>query len=156
MLHLKVGSFDRQAPAASALNARIYPVCGITEDELRVNNHTTFTTFVFLMTDITIFVENTDGTRNPLRAPTDMGLSLMEFLKANEHEILATCGGIALCATCHVSIIKGNENLTEISNDEYAMLDTLPNITETSRLSCQIKLNSQIDGLIIKIMGDGN
>ena len=108
------------------------------------------------MQDITIFVENADGTKTPLQAPTDMGLSLMEFLKANEYEILATCGGMALCATCHVSIVKGNESLAEISNDEYAMLDTLPNITDTSRLSCQIKLNPQIDGLVVKIMGDGN
>ena len=108
------------------------------------------------MSDITIFVENADGTLTPLQAPTDMGLSLMEFLKANEYDILATCGGMALCATCHVSVMKGNENLSEISNDEYAMLDTLPNITDTSRLSCQIKLNPQIDGLVVKIMGDGN
>jgi len=108
------------------------------------------------MSDITIFVENTDGTQTPLQAPTDMGLSLMEFLKANEYDILATCGGMALCATCHVSVIKGNENLSEISNDEHAMLDTLPNITDTSRLSCQIKLNPQIDGLVVKIMGDGH
>ena len=34
--------------------------------------------------NITIFVENNDGTQTPLEAPTDMGLSLMEFLKGNE------------------------------------------------------------------------
>ena len=108
------------------------------------------------MSDITIFVENPDGSKTPLQAPTDMGLSLMEFLKANEYDILATCGGMALCATCHVSVVNGTENLDEISNDEYAMLDTLPNITDTSRLSCQIKLDPKIDGLTVKIMGDGN
>src|ERR1035437_2089488 len=108
------------------------------------------------MRDITIFVENTNGTQTPLQAPIDLGLNLMEFFKANEYEILATCGGIALSATCHVCILKGNENLSEISNEEYAMLDTLPNITDTSRLSCQIKLNRQINGLTVKIMGDGN
>lgn len=108
------------------------------------------------MSDITIYIEKTDGTQVALQAPTDMGLSLMEFLKASGYEILATCGGMALCATCHVSVIKGNENLSEISNDEYAMLDTLPNITNTSRLSCQIKLSAQIDGLVVKIMGDGH
>ena len=107
------------------------------------------------MSDITIFVENADGSQTSLLAPTEMGLSLMEFLKANEYDILATCGGMALCATCHVSVLKGSENLSEISNDEYAMLDTLPNITDTSRLSCQIKLNEKIDGLVVKIMGDG-
>src|ERR1041385_4079006 len=108
------------------------------------------------MSDITIYVENSDGSQTPLQAPTDMGLSLMEFLKGNEYDILATCGGMALCATCHVSVLKGSENLHEISNDEYAMLDTLPNITDTSRLSCQLKLNPGMDGLVVKIMGDGH
>lgn len=108
------------------------------------------------MTDITIHVENPDGTQTPLVAPTDMGLSLMEFLKGNEYDILATCGGMALCATCHVSVVKGFDSLNPISDDEYAMLDTLPNITDTSRLSCQLKLNDSMNGVVIKIMGDGN
>jgi len=107
------------------------------------------------MSDITINIQNSDGSLTPLTAPTDMGLSLMEFLKGNEYDILATCGGMALCATCHVEIIKGFENLGEISNDEYGMLDTLPNITETSRLSCQLKLSQSMDGRIVKIWGDG-
>jgi ferredoxin, 2Fe-2S len=106
--------------------------------------------------NITIFIENPDGTKTSLEAPTDMSLSLMEFLKGNEYDILATCGGMALCATCHVSIKNGFDTLPPTSDDEYAMLDTLPNITDTSRLSCQIKLNNDIDGLTIKIMGDGN
>ncbi len=106
--------------------------------------------------DITIFVEDKNRNKTPLEAPTDMGLSLMEFLKGNEYDILATCGGMALCATCHVSITKGFDTLSAISDDEYAMLDTLPNITDTSRLACQIKLQKDIDGLILKIMGDGN
>ncbi len=108
------------------------------------------------MTDITIYIENTDGTQTSLLAPIDMGLSLMEFLKGNEYDIMATCGGMALCATCHVSVVKGFDNLHAISDDEYAMLDTLPNITDTSRLSCQLKLNEQMNDVVIKIMGDGN
>lgn len=107
------------------------------------------------MTDITIHVLNKDNTTTPLVAPTDMGLSLMEFLKGNEYDILATCGGMALCATCHVEVISGFEKLHEISDDEYAMLDTLPNITQTSRLSCQLKLSPEMDGITVKIMGDG-
>ncbi len=107
------------------------------------------------MADITINVLNPDNTITSLVAPTDMGLSLMEFLKGNEYDILATCGGMALCATCHVEVISGYENLHEISNDEGAMLDTLPNITNTSRLSCQLKLNDGMDGITVKIMGDG-
>src|SRR5579884_2536630 len=104
------------------------------------------------MSEIKVFVENPDNSRTELQAPTDMGLSLMEFLKASEYDILATCGGMALCATCHVSVIEGFDALPPISDDEYAMLDTLPNITDTSRLSCQIKLSDQADGIVVRLM----
>ena len=107
------------------------------------------------MTDIKINVQNRDGSVTTLEAPTDMGLSLMEFLKGNEYDILATCGGMALCATCHVEVLSGYEGLHEISDDEYAMLDTLPNITPTSRLACQLKLADNMNDITVKIMGDG-
>jgi 2Fe-2S ferredoxin len=107
------------------------------------------------MSDININIQNADGSLATLQGPTDMGLSLMEFLKGNEYDILATCGGMALCATCHVEVIGGFDKLNPISDDEYAMLDTLPNITDTSRLSCQLKLNPNMDNITVKIMGDG-
>jgi 2Fe-2S ferredoxin len=107
------------------------------------------------MSDIKINIQNPDNTITTLDAPTDMGLSLMEFLKGNDYDILATCGGMALCATCHVEVISGFENLPGITDDEYAMLDTLPNITSTSRLSCQLRLVDQIDNITVKIMGEG-
>ncbi|MBK9285826.1 MAG: 2Fe-2S iron-sulfur cluster binding domain-containing protein [Sphingobacteriaceae bacterium] len=107
------------------------------------------------MKDIKIIVIDQNEKETELIAPTDMGLSLMEFLKGNEYDILATCGGMALCATCHVEVLSDSVNLPAISEDEYAMLDTLPNITDTSRLSCQLKLNPEMNGLKVKIMGDG-
>lgn len=106
------------------------------------------------MQDIKINIQNNDGSITTLEAPTDMGLSLMEFLKGNEYDILATCGGMALCATCHVCVVEGFDKLSEISNDEYAMLDTLPNITDSSRLACQLRLNDALDGVVVKILGD--
>src|SRR6187399_565221 len=105
------------------------------------------------MTDININIQNPDNTITTLVAPTDMGLSLMEFLKGNEYDILATCGGMALCATCHVEVLDGFDKLGEISDDEYAMLDTLPNITDTSRLSCQLRLKPEMDNIKVKIWG---
>ena len=107
------------------------------------------------MSEINIHVQNPDNSITSLVGPTDMGLSLMEFLKASEYDIMATCGGMALCATCHVEVIKGFDSLPEITNDEYAMLDTLPNITDTSRLSCQLKLSPQMEGITVKVIGDG-
>lgn len=100
---------------------------------------------------ITILVENNDGSVTPLEAPTDMGLSLMELLKANEYDVLATCGGMALCATCCVDILEGEDKLKEIGDDEYAMLDTLPDLQPNSRLACQLKLSPDMDQLKIKL-----
>lgn len=77
----------------------------------------------------------------------------MEVLKASDYDILATCGGMALCATCHVQILEGIEKLDEQSDNELDMLDTLPEITDESRLSCQIKLHPSLDGLKLRIFG---
>jgi 2Fe-2S ferredoxin len=106
------------------------------------------------MKDININVLNPDHTITALTAPTDMGLSLMEFLKGNEYDIAATCGGMALCATCHVEIVNGFDKLPDAGDEEYAMLDTLPNITPTSRLSCQLRLNELLNNVTVRIVGD--
>lgn len=105
--------------------------------------------------NITIYVQEPDGSTSTHVAPTDMGLSLMEFLKASEYDVLATCGGMALCATCCVDVLAGEEKLNEISDDEYAMLDTLPDLLPNSRLACQLKLNPDMDGLKVKLHGAG-
>lgn len=102
--------------------------------------------------EVRIYVEEAPGQRRELEAPTDMGLSLMELLKASGYPIQATCGGMALCATCHVEVLAGPA-LPEPSDDEWAMLDTLPALLEGSRLSCQIRLTPRTDGLVVRVLG---
>ena len=101
---------------------------------------------------VTVIVKN--GIDAIHQAPADMGLSLMEFLKACDYDIAATCGGMALCATCHVEVLEGFNQLPQPSPDEESMLDTLPHITARSRLSCQIKLDGSTPDLRIRIAGD--
>lgn len=103
------------------------------------------------MSDINITVEDREGNVAELVAPTDMGLSLMEFLKASEYDVLATCGGMALCATCCVDVLEGEEKLNDMSDDEYAMLDTLPDLLPNSRLACQIQLSPAMEGLKVRL-----
>lgn len=98
-------------------------------------------------------VENRDGSVQELEIPDDMSLSLMEALKASEYNILATCGGMALCATCHVQVKEGLSNIPEMGDDEIAMLDTLPDAHHDSRLACQIRINDAIEGAYFKILG---
>jgi ferredoxin, 2Fe-2S len=107
------------------------------------------------MSDVNIKVTGRNGDTSDLTAPTDMNLSLMEFLKGSGYDIAATCGGIALCATCHVEVIKGFENTGSPTDDEHAMLDTLHDLTPTSRLSCQVRLNKEIEGCEFRLLGEG-
>ena len=102
------------------------------------------------MDEITITVLEPSGEKTELIGPTDMGLNLMELLKANEYPVQGTCGGMALCGTCHVEVMGGPE-LNEPSDDEAYMLETLPVVHANSRLSCQIRLKDEVDGLVIRI-----
>lgn len=103
--------------------------------------------------EITVYVVNDAGEKEPVIAPTDMALSLMEVLKGSGYPIEARCGGMALCATCHVEVLNERE-LTPENDDEMLMLDTVPNITPTSRLGCQIKITQEMDGLEVRILGE--
>ena len=103
---------------------------------------------------INITVEDRDGQSRVVEIPEDINLSLMEVLKASEYNILATCGGMALCATCHVQILEGLDKLPASTDIELDMLDTLHDAGFDSRLSCQIRVSEQLDGIAIKIRGD--
>jgi ferredoxin len=81
-----------------------------------------------------------------IEVPEGISLSLMEVLKASGYEIAATCGGIALCATCHVQVTKGIEALNSPTDAELDMIDTLPNARANSRLACQIRVSPALQG----------
>ena len=104
------------------------------------------------MTDnIHITVENQLGEIRQLEVPDGVSLSLMEVLKASDYDILATCGGMALCATCHIEVLEGMEVLEPRADAELDMLDTLPTASDQSRLACQIRLSPALDGLKIRV-----
>lgn len=103
---------------------------------------------------IHITVEDPQGGIRQLEIPEGINLSLMEVLKASEYDILATCGGMALCATCHIEVLEGSENLDPLNDAELDMLDTLPDASNLSRLACQIRLNPALDGLKIRVSGN--
>ncbi len=103
------------------------------------------------MDTIEVFVLNADGNREKVELPTDMALSLMEGLKGSGYPVQATCGGMALCATCRVEVIEGLENLNEQGDDELDMLDTLPDTNDSHRLACQIRIEDNVHGLVVKL-----
>lgn len=67
--------------------------------------------------------------------------------------IVAECGGNAMCATCHVYVDEAwLARLPPMSDDEDALLDgAAADRLSTSRLSCQIKLTPELDGLVVRL-----
>lgn len=103
---------------------------------------------------IPITIENRDGERRLIEVPDDMSLSLMEAMKAYDYNILATCGGMALCATCHVQVLEGMDELPERNDAELDMLDTLPDATDASRLACQLRIGVDLTNAVFRICGE--
>jgi 2Fe-2S ferredoxin len=81
------------------------------------------------------------------------GWSVMENIRDNGFdELLALCGGCLSCATCHVHVDPQDfERLKPISGDEDDLLDTSDHRVATSRLSCQILVSAELDGLRVQI-----
>ena len=85
-----------------------------------------------------------------LEAPTDMNMNLMEVMKAYELPVEGTCGGMALCASCHCYVLTDHE-LPEQSEDEEDMLDQAFFVENNSRLACQIRIKEDIEGIKVKL-----
>jgi ferredoxin len=100
---------------------------------------------------VTFHVKENNGTLRPIEVPTDMNLNLMEVLKASEYDIEAACGGMALCATCHIEVLEGVEKLNGRTDAELDMLDTLPVVLENSRLACQVKVTDALQDVVLRL-----
>ena len=92
-----------------------------------------------------------DGTVREVSAPK--GISAMEAAIDNGVEgIVAECGGAASCATCHVYVDPGwAEKVPPPDSQEDGMLDCVLDRRPTSRLSCQIVLTDDLDGLVVQV-----
>lgn len=102
------------------------------------------------MTRVT-FIE-TGGNKTTIEAKD--GDSVMQNAVANGVAgILAECGGAMMCATCHVYVSEDDfGKLEPIGETEDEMLDsTVCERKETSRLSCQIKVTPELDGLVVHL-----
>jgi 2Fe-2S ferredoxin len=84
------------------------------------------------------------------------GLKLMETLRELDYGVLAICGGLCSCATCHVFVsTEWFEKLPPRQSDEQELLVELSHYDpERSRLSCQLELTDQMDGIEITIAPD--
>ncbi|MEL6654896.1 MAG: 2Fe-2S iron-sulfur cluster-binding protein [Bacteroidota bacterium] len=99
---------------------------------------------------IKITVIDRQDAKHELEAPTDMNMNIMELCKAYELPVKGTCGGMALCSTCHCYVLSDHE-LKEMTDDEEDMLDQAFFVEDNSRLGCQLQLEDSMEGLVIKL-----
>jgi len=105
------------------------------------------------MNDIAIKIKDRSGTIHQVLAPTDMAMSLMEVVRSYELEPEGTvgiCGGMAMCASCQC-YVESNHDLSEIQDEEEAMLSESFYVKENSRLGCQIQITTELDGLEVEL-----
>lgn len=92
-----------------------------------------------------------NGERRTVETPG--GVTLMEAAIQNGiEEIDAICGGSCACSTCHVYIAQPwRASVGECDEMEEDALELAPGRLETSRLSCQITLTAEMDGLEVEL-----
>ena len=102
-----------------------------------------------------IIVNDREGTRHELDAIE--GWRVMEIIRDYAMSdarlgIKAECGGALACGTCHVYVAKQwQDKIPPASEDEIYMLDEAFEVTEDSRLCCQIIMNDDIDGIEVTL-----
>ncbi|MGI8626086.1 MAG: 2Fe-2S iron-sulfur cluster-binding protein [Geodermatophilaceae bacterium] len=92
-----------------------------------------------------------DGTEHVIEV--EDGLSVMEGAVNNAIPgIDADCGGVCSCATCHVHVpVEWRDVLPERAEPELDMLEFAPDRDEDSRLSCQLVVDSRLDGMVVRL-----
>ena len=97
-----------------------------------------------------IYIEHS-GTRHEIEA--ENGMTVMETaVKHDVPGIDGDCGGACACATCHVYVDPAWEKVTGAPSEmEEDMLDFAFEVKENSRLSCQLKVSDELDGLTLNL-----
>ena len=116
------------------------------------------------MRDAKIYIANSmpkiiyitpDGTRHEVEV--ESGYSVMEGAINNDIDgIIAECGGACACATCHSYIDAAwMDRIPTMDDMEDSMLDAAYERKSNSRLTCQIEVVEELDGLIVHV-GDND
>lgn len=104
--------------------------------------------------DVKIKITDREGIVHEVMAPTDMAMNLMEVVRSYElapEGTIGTCGGMAMCASCQCYIINGHTLLPDMEDEEEAMLSEAFYVKENSRLSCQIPITLELEGLQVEL-----
>ena len=99
----------------------------------------------------TMYVTDREGGEHVIEI--DNGANIMEPLREIDNGVEALCGGMCSCATCHVFIEdEWAQKLGDASDDELELLEDTECYREgNSRLSCQVVMSAELDGMRLTI-----
>ncbi len=80
------------------------------------------------------------------------GQTVLQVAEENGVKLNSNCEGFGVCGGCHVKIENLLNKLPEISEKEDDTLDKVSEVGMNSRLACQVILNSDLDGLVVKLV----
>ena len=90
-----------------------------------------------------------DGENHVIKG--QIGDNVMYLAQKHDLDIEGACEASLACCTCHVYVENFFDKLNHIEEEEEDMLDLAPFLQENSRLSCQIILSEELDGLIVRL-----
>ena len=96
-----------------------------------------------------IFIEP-NGVSREVAAP--VGKSVLDIAQANDFDVEGACEGSLACSTCHIIVDpEWYGRMRPAEEEETDMLDLAYGLTRTSRLSCQLLMSEELDGLVITL-----
>mmetsp|Transcript_37470 Transcript_37470/g.79975 ORF Transcript_37470/g.79975 Transcript_37470/m.79975 type:complete len:167 (-) Transcript_37470:476-976(-) len=103
---------------------------------------------------VTITYIDPSGEEHPVEA--EVGKHLLDVAHDNNIELEGACGGELACSTCHLVFEQEvYDTLPPMSDEEEDMLDLAFELTETSRLGCQIRVTKEFEGVKVRMPDDG-
>ena len=87
-----------------------------------------------------------------VQVDAEIGKSLLEVAHANEIDLEGACDGSLACSTCHLILDQEvYDALPAPDEEEEDMLDLAMDLTDTSRLGCQIKVTKDLEGMVARV-----
>ncbi len=91
-----------------------------------------------------------NGLSREVDAP--VGKSILDIAQANDFDVEGACEGSLACSTCHIIVDpEWYGRMRPAEEEETDMLDLAYGLTRTSRLSCQLLMSEELDGLVITL-----
>ena len=84
-------------------------------------------------------------TKENLEVDVPEGCTILEAARAAGAPEGDRCGGVCACSTCHVYVVKGFDDTSEIEDEEFDILDKAFDVRMESRLGCQARINGDIE-----------